>query len=157
MRSKKLGAVDLSMYQGAKSFIEEIILEKDATEDTITTNPESLTNPNFAGTNPFDRQIVKRSAPRAAGTNQLDRPKFESFLHELALATLGPASDVDTESLRSARIHLGLTISRSKVVSSETRKTLDAVFTSWLEYERSRPLRLLVEQAISANKTSSSE
>lgn len=151
--SKSSRAIELSLYQGAKSFIEEVIVEKDATDDMTTTSSASLAGQNSATTNQLDQQTVQRSDPKAVGTNQLDRQKFERFLHELALAVLGLASDTDTEKLRSARIHVGLALSKTEVISSETRKTLNKVFTSWLEYERSRPLRLLVEQAIETNES----
>lgn len=108
---------------------------------------------NFAATNQLARQTVHRSDPIAAETNQLEGPKFKRFLHELALATLLRTSDTDAETLRSARIHFGLTLSHCRVASLETRETLNEVFNAWLEYERSRPLRLLIEQALQTNKT----
>lgn len=136
VRSRNESAVELSLYQAAKSLIARIIIGEDATEDMNATDSVSL------------------AGPKSAGTNQLDKEKFGPFLHELALATLGPASDTDTENLRSARIQLGLTLSRTEILSPETRESLNKIFASWLENERSRPLRLSIEQAINVNKTS---
>jgi len=149
-RSKSSGVVDLALYRAAKSFIEEIvIIENDAGKEMNATD-SALTRLDSGGIDQLE-SLIKRSGPKTAGTNQLETQKFKRFLHELVLVTLGAASDTDAESLRSARIHLGLTLSVTKVLSSETRETLQKAFTAWLEHERSRPLRLLVEQALQAN------
>jgi len=136
VRSKNARAVDLSLYQAVNLFVEEIIIEKDATEDMNTTSSASW------------------SDTKAARTSQLDGEKFEPFLHELALATLDPASDTDVESVRSARIQFASTLSKATVVNPKTREWVNRTCASWLESERSRPLRLLIEQVINENKSS---
>lgn len=152
--TKNSSAIDLPLYQAAKCFVEEILIEKDSTGDMNTIISAPLAGSDSVRTNQLDRQTVQRSDPISAETNQLEEQKFKRYLHELALAILPRTSDTDAESLRSASIHFGLTLSQSKVVGLETRETLNEMFTSWLEYERSRPLRLLIEQAFEANKNS---
>lgn len=116
------------------------------------------------GVQTFVEDVVAKNSEKNA---DYDGQKFERFLHELVLALVAPdrpaASSTshathgsDPESLRLARAQMTHQLSQIKTISLATREILDQVFRNWLESERSRPLRELIQEAAQFNKASMS-
>ena len=95
-----------------------------------------------------------RGAEAASG---IGRAALEAFSEQLALVLLedGQAYSSDAEHVRKSRAGLGLGLAQSRMCTPTTREKLATILggpQGWLQTERSRPLRELVEKAIAANQ-----
>lgn len=128
---QNLDTVTLSLYEAATHFVEDTIESK--------------------GENDASEQNVKSSL----AANRSDGSKF---LHGLILALFSSdppshASDADTsEALRLARTDLVSKVASQTTIGFATRETLSKIFDSWLQHERSRPLRQKIELASEKNQ-----
>lgn len=120
----RLGAIEVSLYQGAKDFVEQREAEVDAPDST----PEASPNP-------------------------AERFLHEVVLALLEFDPQFSRGSQASESLGLKRVQLAATTLRSKAASPGTRETLARTLAFWLEHESSPQTRLLIQQALERKTT----
>jgi hypothetical protein len=151
------GEIDIALYEGTKNFVlawpkkkrgESIEEVEGYDKEKSSENPSATKNSAPASMKPKEGEFSEASVDHTANTGRVG--PFEGF-EPLALAVLeiNPARQEQPERVRKSRAELAMALAEHGMKSSAA---LAAILDGWLQIERSRSLREVIERARLVNE-----
>lgn len=158
---RKTPTIDICVYDGQQQIVSKLSHEvktkasENETEAEVRDEEKAAAWQVAAGASGLSSRETADETSASTSTMARDSSFWRPW-QDLVLVSLAedPQRHVDaTESLRKSRISLAVAFVQSGIPNLQARGTLADLLNAWLQAERSRPLRSLLEEALQTNQS----